>query len=185
MAVDFTIASFMNRGSVIITEDAVIVLENDRNKDRMRKILLDRVESIQIWKKLPWGRMLFAGLFFGSFAPIFLSMPTRTTTASLWVGGVLIAVLLLIWTRYIYNRKTFIRIVQAGPENDNSRIKDFTLILRPGKIRRIVSKLCRAVIACQERGTAEAEKKESERSLARQRQFNDNSHAEHNSESSE
>lgn len=168
MAADFSSASLFHRSSAVIMDDTLVLLDNDgRARDRMRKVLFERVENFLVWKKLPWIRML---LFFVLLAPPsvwLVSLGGKAVMLGSWslslggattvFGSVLLGLLLLIEGRYLYCRKTYFRITWDGQE------KTFTKIVRPKKIKALTERLQTNIRTTQKRLIANAERQAEER----------------------
>jgi hypothetical protein len=126
-------------------DDSLVILESDRTADRMRKILFDRVEGVLLWKRLPWGRMLLVTLLIaGPSIAVFWAPGDE----ALVIGGIGLSLAMLLLARYLWYGKSTLRLVRAG------EVKDFTVIMRPGKLRKKVAAICQGVEETQARERA-------------------------------
>ncbi len=132
MAVDLRSNSLFNRTSVLIEPDCLVLLEHERTKDRVRKIMFDRVEQVIAWRKVPVIRILVVALFLllPGAALFFVGNVTSTVIA---IFLEIVALTALTW--YLYCQKTIIRLVRSG------KTDDITGVFRPGKVRRLLAKI--------------------------------------------
>jgi hypothetical protein len=133
--------------SFIIDEDCLTVLKHEPTRDRIHRILFDRVESVTIWRTWPWVHMLVVGALFG--LPGLLLILTQNVVGYVWSG------ILLFWTatllaRYAIWRKTHFRIVRAG------KVGTFATIRRPSKVRRFITRLQAQIVIAQDRAAQAA-----------------------------
>src|SRR5439155_8016911 len=103
-------------------------LEHSSNKDRVRRILFNRVEALIVWRQWPAVRMTLVAFFLG-FPGLLLLLPRETATTVISVFLLVLAGGIL--TFYTYCRKTTIGIYRAG------RVEDITGIFWPAKVRRL------------------------------------------------
>ncbi|MFP4055239.1 MAG: hypothetical protein ACLF0G_00040 [Candidatus Brocadiia bacterium] len=155
MAADLAGARPLRRESLLVEGDCLIVLEHSGGgRDRLRRILFDRVESLLVWRTLPWVRMLGVALLLGVPAAPFLLVPEAPAA----VGWVILGCLLVAEGRYVYDRKTHIRVCRAGVA------RDFATVTRPGKVRRVIGTLRANIDAAQ----AEAHRRAAEQAAEAQ-----------------
>lgn len=151
---DLTAASWFRRQCILVGGDALVLLESSSgSKDRMRKILFDRVESIVTWKTIPWGRMALFALLLG--LPGFLLLGAGEVPAI--VGYILCGICLFVEARYLYDRKTTLRIRRAGED------RDIVVIVRPGKLDHVLGRVRDRIEATQAQAMRRAEEREAER----------------------
>jgi hypothetical protein len=129
MAVDLAAHGLFQRASVVLDPDCLIKLEHSSTRDRLRKVMFDRVDHIIVWRVVPWVRVLLALLLIGVPGSLLLLVGDPVATAFAMIV-ILIALGVVSW--YLYCRKTTIRIVRAG------KIGDIRGIYRPRKVRRVV-----------------------------------------------
>jgi hypothetical protein len=137
MAVDLATHTLFQRQSLVLDTDSLVKLEHEWSRDRLRKILFDRVDHLVVWRVIPWVRVLLATLIFG--LPGFLMMLLASDPVPTVVGAILLVIALVIDARYLYCRKTTLRIVRAG------KTEDITGICRPAKVRRLVQAMVRNI----------------------------------------
>jgi hypothetical protein len=153
MAVDLVGTSWLRKLSVLVMDDCLVLLESVGQRDRIRRVLFERLESLVVWKTLPWVRMLLAAVLLGAVAASLISFGDGVAIA----GQVILGVLVLIEGKYLYDRKTRIRIRYAGED------RDIVVILRPGKLRRVLDRLRANAEATQEQAIQRAEEREADR----------------------
>jgi hypothetical protein len=136
VAVDFKEESLMHQVAVVIDDDALIMLERDGNRDRVRKILYDRVQSVLIWRKFPWLRAIIIGVFLLLLTLSFMPLAINSRNLAAKIPFVLCLItLLVVELRYLYYKRTYLQIFRAGES------KLFKLIISPGKVKSIVNRL--------------------------------------------
>ena len=145
MAVDLKYSGLMRKRSLVLLEDQLVSLDHQLTRDRVRRIGLDRVSSVVMWKRLPWAPMLVFLLIVGlpGFGLLFLDEPVSTT-----IGCILLFIMLLIEAYYAYKRKTLIRITRAGQDHD------FKVLAWPGQVQRFLSRLQEHIQRTQESAEA-------------------------------
>ena len=148
MSADFKHNSLFRAFSVVIEDECLVVLEADGNRDRMRRVHFDQVQSLAVWSSVPWLITILSGLM--------LLVATLLTVAYLserepvvlvfsgifLFGGIVTAIVALYW------RRTRLRLVRDGVNHD------FRTFIRPGKRRRIVEKIRTNIERVQERERA-------------------------------
>ena len=113
MAADLTFAGQLSRHSLVIEPSYLVVLEHGTLRDRTRRILYDRVESVLVWRRPPWGRIIVISLLLGGPALLLLFLPVGQPV----VTGLALFVLLLavaIVARYVTWGCTYIQITRDG-----------------------------------------------------------------------
>ena len=137
MAADLSFARLTHYESMLIGNEGLIVLTSGSFRDRMSTILFDRVESVLIWKTVPWSRLFFSVLF--ALLGGFLLLTPAYVGGWIVLGTATIAIV-----RYLYCHKTTIRITRAG------KSRDFVGILRPGKVLDFAIRLRHAIEQAQQ-----------------------------------
>lgn len=156
MAVDLKAGGVIRVQSLIVNDDHLVILERDGYKDRIRKTLFDRVDSIVTWKTLPWGRMLFFLFLLGGPA-----VPMAIADADLLPFAVVLFVILaIIEARYLLYMKTWLCITRAG----TSRI--FSMVVRPGRFRTVLDRMRANIVATQRKEAERARQRIMEQSNA-------------------
>lgn len=145
MAVDLKTNSFFRRISLVLEPDALVKLEHDRTKDRVRKIMFDRVDQVIVWRRLPVLRIILVTAIL--CAPGALLLMTNEPVGIV-IAFILLAIGLIVDAVYLYYRKTTIRIIRAG------RAEDITGIFRPRKVRTLVANMQANIRATQAAGFA-------------------------------
>ncbi len=115
MAVDLRFGVILNRRSLVLYDDHVVVLEHGVTRDRVRRIAYDRIQSVLSWRGLPWGRMLFFAALFGAPGLLLLTVGATPHTV---IGLTLLVCTALIEARYLTMRLTRIRITRADKHYD-------------------------------------------------------------------
>ena len=112
---DLKIAGLVNRMSLIVADEALVILEHSSTKDRVIKILYENIESIIVWKKTSWVSMILAMVILGGAAYIPLSAyRTLKDESMLWIAiflGVLLVALELVM---VIRKKYYLRINHGG-----------------------------------------------------------------------
>ena len=140
MAVDLKSITSMRRFSLLLMDDCLLKLEHERTQDRIRRFSYETIQSVIIWQKVPWVRIVICIvlLVFPGFA-LFLADSTPSTIAAIFLialGGSLTA-----W--YSYCKVTTIRIVRGGTNTDLKGL------FRPGRLRRFRERFLAAIRAGQ------------------------------------
>jgi hypothetical protein len=143
MAVDLKSTTLLRRISLLLDLDCLIRLEHGRSRDRVRKLMFDRVEYVQVWRNVPVVRLILSAVLLGVPA---LLLPLLAETVGLVTAIALLVILAAIWTFYFYCGNTTIRIVRSGKPED---IKG---IFRPGKVRRLIERMEANIRATQATG---------------------------------
>lgn len=158
MAVDFTSSGVFRRTSVLLMDDCLLVLEQDGNRDRVRRILFDRVASVVAWKTFPW---VWAGtaLVLAGLSALLLLIGYAPLG---WIATVLILSFVGCFVYLAYARLTHIRIERLGENHELKTIK------RPGKIDDFLRRLYANIEANQQREIARAAKREQDLLAARE-----------------
>jgi hypothetical protein len=128
------------RQSLVLDVDCLIKLEHEWlewSKNRVRKVMFDRVEQIVVWRVVPWVRVLVVALVFG--LPGLLLMLLTDIPGLTVLGAALILVALVVDAWFLYCRKTTIRIIRAG------KTEDITSISRPARVQRLVQAMVRNI----------------------------------------
>jgi hypothetical protein len=109
MSADLTYSGWMTRGSLVLQDDALVVLEHQVIRDRVKRIKYDRVSTLLIWREFPVGRAVLFLVLFG--LPGISSLTTGG--GGIVTGSILLAVLAIIEIRYALYQKTHI-LIQRG-----------------------------------------------------------------------
>jgi hypothetical protein len=126
MSVDLQSNSTFGRISIVLMNDCLIKLEHGWSEDRTRRFMYEGIDSVVIWRKIPWVRIMVCAVLLALPGIILLFLGNIVATVCGIVLGA-IGVALIVW--YLYCRSTTIRIVRAGKNHD------LTSIFRPGKVR--------------------------------------------------
>jgi hypothetical protein len=145
MAVDLKTNGFFGGTSIIVAPDCMIKLEHGGTKDRIRKVLFDRVEQVIVWRRVPVVRVVIVSVLLG--LPGLLLLLVQETALTVF------ALLLLVITGaalayYLYCRKTTIRIVRAG------RFEEVTGVFWPSRVSRLLEMMRVNIRATQAQGMA-------------------------------
>lgn len=158
MGADLTTSSWVRNESVVLTEDSLIILEQESRQDRMRKILFDQVASMVVWKRFPLGRSLgFVALLGAPAATITLTVASsnpydRSAQTDWRIAAVcMLGLLLLILLRYIICGKTFIRIGYSG------NVRELAFVARPGRMGKFLDRLVANIRKAQQEAILRAE----------------------------
>lgn len=159
MGADLTASAWTRRESVVLTEDSLIILEQEYRQDRMRKVLFDQVSSLVVWRKFPLGRSLAFTAVMGVPAGILLAAArdSMDSTPEYVVAACLLGLLVLILVRYFICGKTFIRIGYSG------NVREFAFIARPGRMRKFLDQLVANIRKTQEEAIRRAEARDADR----------------------
>ena len=137
MAADITSMIGRHRQSMLLAADAVIRLDHQFGRDRVRRILYEHLQSVTVWTEFPTALALGAGLLLGT--------PALLAVVALGAAGVCVAVVplillavLLIWISI--QRRTVIRFVWAGQQFD------FSGIVRKATVELFIKRLNEAVV---------------------------------------
>jgi hypothetical protein len=123
--------------------DSLVKLEHSGTKDRIRKILFNRVDQIIVWRQMPAVRMIVVVIFL-ALPGLLLLLPREIATTIIAIILLLLAGIILAF--YTYCRKTTIRIIRAG------RIEDITGVFWPRKVQRLVAGMAHNIREVQARG---------------------------------
>jgi hypothetical protein len=148
VAVDLVGATLTRRQSLLVDDDALVVLESIGSRDRVRRVLYDRVASVVVWRALPWVRMLLVAVLAG-----LPGMGMLTLEGGEYVGWPLLIFTIIALGRYLYSGKTFIRMRRGRAD------MTLTTIARPGKVEKALERLCRHI----ERAQGDAIRRAAER----------------------
>ena len=154
MPADLNVVSLFSRSSLLIDNDSLIKLEHQHTSDRIRKILLDRVERVLVWSVVPWGRIFLVLLFLGVPGILLFTLGEQSSNVA---GTILVGILALILFRYLHSRKTIIQVHRGGI------IHEFRVITSPARIGRFLTRLKANTEATQEAAAARAEARLAER----------------------
>src|ERR1700742_3916733 len=102
MSVDLKSFTMFERASLVILDDALIKLEHERTKDRVRKYLFESIESVVISRKMPWGRVIVVAVAFGLPGVALFFFNSVPTTV---FGSILTALAIGLIVGYAYCRK--------------------------------------------------------------------------------
>jgi hypothetical protein len=132
MSVDLKNNSMFKRSSLVLNDDCLITLEHERTQDRVRKIMFNRVESVIIWRAIPWLPIVLLTVLLGlPSIGVFLINETASTI----IASILLAFVLAVIIAYLYCGRTTIRIIRG------SQPQDISGIFRPGRLRRFRDRL--------------------------------------------
>src|SRR5665213_3135673 len=143
MSVDLRSNSTLGRMSFILMDGYLIQLEHRYTEDRVRKFRYESIDSVIIWQKAPWLRMILCAVILGlpGIAILFFSFRSGFNsndvgeTFMVVTGSFLCALAVGLITWYFYCKKTTIRIVRAGNHHDLSGM------FRPGRLNRFRTRL--------------------------------------------
>jgi hypothetical protein len=119
MSADLKCNTTLRRTSLVILDDCLVMLEHELTRDRVRKVMFDRVESVLIWAKVPWLRIVLLFVLLGLPALGILLIHEPVSTA---IALVLLAFVVGMNAGYAYCGHTTIRIVRAGQTYEISGI---------------------------------------------------------------
>ena len=132
MSVDLRSISMFGRSSVLLMDDSVVKLEHTYTDDRLRRFMFDRIETVLIWRRTPWGRLILVGLILGGPG---IGLQFAGDPIARWIGISLIFIAVVLCGWFLYCGATTIRIVASGRQHQ------FKGLFRPGKLRRFREKL--------------------------------------------
>ena len=155
MGADLKGANWLSKESAIVAADGLVILEHGGAKDRTRKILFDRVESVLVWKTLPWLRMLLFAVILGVPGTLLLLLVRDKVPST--IGAVVLGICVVIEAWYLYARKATIRVHRGGQN------RDFVAITWPGRLRRVLGRMRQNIEAVQGQAAQRAEQREAER----------------------
>jgi hypothetical protein len=145
VSVDLQSNTMFGRISLVLMEDCLVKLEHGRTEDRVRRFMFDSIESVIIWRKMPWGRIAVTlGLFALPGVALFFVGELVTTI----FGIFLVALGLGLTAWYLTCRKTTIRILRGGNTHDLSGI------FRPSKVRSLRDRLFAQIERAQQQAAA-------------------------------
>ncbi len=131
MAVDFTMRSLFSSRSAIIDDACLILLERAGSRDRVRRIQFDRVQSLIVWRSIPWFNVIFTAIPF--FVGTILMLVDEAVARS--IGLVICLTMALIELWWFYCKKTMLVFVVDGAPTKLSFVN------RPAKRDRIVQRI--------------------------------------------
>ncbi|MDH5638042.1 MAG: hypothetical protein OEZ04_06085 [Nitrospinota bacterium] len=115
MPVDLRVHSLASRKSLLVMEDSLVMLEHSQFSDRIHKILYESIESIIVWKKLPWLKMTLTALALGGFAYIpFIGTGSLANNDTRIYLLIVLGVFVALETILLIRKKVFIRINHSG-----------------------------------------------------------------------
>ncbi len=151
MPADLTINSLSKKRSLLIEPESLVILQREGTRDRVRRIRLDRVESIVVWKSVAWLAAIFTSLLPLFIAVILIIFGTSENAPEISATGAgFLALAILCAAAVLMRGKTHIRIRRAGIN------RDFACLLSQKKIRVFLDKLATAIDAAQEAALAQA-----------------------------
>ena len=140
MAADLRSNTMFSRISVVLMDDCLEKLDHDRTSDRVRRFAFDTIESVVIWRKIPWVRITLCATFLALPGAALQFVGDEFATVS---GLVLLALGLGLITWYLVCRSTTIRIMRGG------LTYDIVGIFRPARVRKFRDGLLTRVRAAQ------------------------------------
>jgi hypothetical protein len=132
MSVDLKSITLFKRSSLLLMDDCLIMLDHEHTRDRVRRIMFDRVENVVIWRRIPWGRIIFLLIVLG--LPAFGVVLMEKDTGRI-IGECLLALVAAVIAWYLYCRHTTIYITRGGQTHMVGGI------FRPGRVRRFRDRL--------------------------------------------
>lgn len=131
MPVDFATRSLFNKQSGIIDDECLIMLEREGARDRVWRIQFDRVQSLVVWRTIPWWWSIPIGIILvTSVLLLFVSEPVANGIGL----GILVTVLLL-GSWLVYCKNTHMAFHRDGT------VVRITFMVRPSKQKRIVQRI--------------------------------------------
>lgn len=132
MPVDLQSRTLVQTTSLVLEDDSLAMLESDGNSDRVRRVLFEGVENVQVWRVAPLGRIIVSVLVFGlpAVGLLFVNeMPVYIFSAVLFLVGACVV------AYFVFCGKTTIQIVNRG------EVQKFVVVDRPKKIERFLTRL--------------------------------------------
>jgi hypothetical protein len=142
MAADLKFTGIAHRSSIVLLDDHLVVLKHGSTRDRVRRVVYDRIDSVLSWRSLPWVRMVLFGVLFGISGLLMLAAAEPFANV---LGAILLSTTTLIEVRYLYMGKTTLRITRADKHYD------FTGVVSPRKVASCLSRLDRDIRLAQQR----------------------------------
>ena len=142
---------WFSRTSLLFDQDSLIILEQASFNDRLRRILYDRVESLVIWKRIPWLYLVLSLLLFAPGVLIILYGPNHVAKG---IGAGIVISWLALVARLLYCRLTTIRITRA------SKVREIKVLQSPRKVDRFSARLRSEIEETQQRKALEAESRQ-------------------------
>jgi hypothetical protein len=131
VAVDFSTRTLFNKKSGIIDEECLIVLEREGARDRMWRIQFDRVQSLTVWRAVPWWWSVPLGIIVvTSTLLFFVDQPIAN---GIGLGTLVMALLLGFWLVHCGN--THLAFTRDGA------VTRVMFMVRPSKRKRIVQRI--------------------------------------------
>lgn len=131
--------SLFGGNTLVVDDDALVVLEADLASDRMRRLLYNRIESITTWRRIPWTGCI-VGALLGLAGLVVAIMGARDSFMSTEIIGlVVLAGGLLVLGKYAWYKRTHIAVTRDG------QTKRFSGIISPAVRRRFFQRLDAAV----------------------------------------
>ena len=126
-------------GSTILVpdSDALIILEPEIIRDRMRRLLYNRIESVTTWQRVPWASCIFGGILtvLGAVLAVF----NQSFTPSLVIGIIVAVVDLIVLVKYAWYKRTYLTIARHG------EVRNFSGVVSPGSRKRFVKTLNQSI----------------------------------------
>ncbi len=144
MAVDLKIRNSFGSTSVLLFDDHLVQLEHSHTSDRVRRIRFDRIESIVHWRVIPLGRAVLFGLLLGIPGT---ALALASDPIAQFLGFLILGIMMVIVGRYLYFKKSNIKITRAG------RDYSITGIVSPRKVQNLIEKLESNIRRVQQRPT--------------------------------
>lgn len=136
MSVDLKISGLTGGMSVLTLDGELIILEHGVGQDRVKRILYENIESILVWEKIPWLRMIGAAVFLGLLIYVFgAAYRTGRDETSLYVIFILGVLLVLLEAIFLIRKDAHMRI------NHGAEPYDLTAPAYPWRIRKFVQKV--------------------------------------------
>jgi len=109
MAIDLKGGDITARQSFLIRDDCLVCLTQRSGHDRVRRIFFDRVAAVIVWRRPPWGALLFA-LFLPGLPGGFMLATGETVLMAL--GGALLGVWAIVTLGLFWAGRTRFRIIR-------------------------------------------------------------------------
>lgn len=136
MPADLTTASLIVRQSLVLDDDALVILESRGGSSRVWRVPYLRVRRLTLHQRLPAGRMAVVFLLLTLPGAALLLIDDDVA----WVfAGILIGLSLVILTWYAVCRKTRLRFEYSTSE------RELEVIARPKRLRRFTQRFSEAV----------------------------------------
>ena len=140
MPVDLSSVDFVSRRGLLVESDHLLILESRAVSSRLWRLPFDQVTRVVVTRKAPVVRILVVVILI--MLPSLLLLLVRDPVAT-GIAVVVFAVGALMLSWYGYCGKTQFEIAY-GPKQ-----RSFTVMARPGRVRRFVDRLVQHIEAVQ------------------------------------